>query len=65
MDAIKTFAQWVIAIIATLFFIAIIVYASRSFTTATVRIQVERVSDTVQCAKIVTSDGAALSCWKD
>ena len=51
--------------ISALAVIALVVFLSRAFTTATVQIQTSRVSSTVVCAKIVTSDGAALSCWKE
>lgn len=57
---------WNVGVIACGFvLVAVCIFLSRAFTTATVGIQLERVSSEVVCAKIVTTDGAALSCWKE
>lgn len=57
--------EYIVAGIVVLALIAAGIFGMRAFTTATVRLQVERATPTVMCAKIVTSDGAALSCWKE
>ena len=65
MTRIKSAAVIAGYAIGGLALIAVVMFASRTFTTATVRLQVERATPTVMCAKIVTTDGAALSCWKE
>jgi len=61
----KDILQYTLIIFITLVLVGGFVFLGRTFTTATVRLQVERATPTVMCAKIVTSDGAALSCWKE
>ena len=61
----KTFIGYAILFLIVLAFVAALIFGMRAFTTATVRLQVERATPSVMCAKIVTSDGAALSCWKE
>lgn len=43
----------------------VIVYGVRSFSSAVTPIKVTKVAEGVSCASMVTSDGAAISCWKD
>jgi hypothetical protein len=40
-------------------------YGLRLFTEATVSVSVIDVAPGVRCAKLITTDGAAISCWKD
>ena len=61
----KNAIQYTLIFIVALAFVAALIFGMRAFTTATVRLQVERATPSVMCAKIVTSDGAALSCWKE
>lgn len=41
-----------------------ILYAARLFSNTATPITVHAVDDGVMCATMVTSDGAAISCWK-
>ena len=61
----KNFLTWFLIVAVALSAVLGFIYLSRMLTTATVQIQTSRVSPTVVCAKIVTTDGAALSCWKE
>jgi hypothetical protein len=62
---VKNFLIWLAMGTAALLVIAIMIFMSRYFTTAIVQIQTSKVTPTVTCAKIVTSDGVALDCWKE
>lgn len=42
-----------------------VVYTMRAFSAATTRITLHEPKPGVTCAAMVTSDGAAISCWKD
>lgn len=44
--------------------IGLLVFGVRLFSNATTPITVHEVEPGVKCATMVTSDGAAISCWK-
>lgn len=41
------------------------IYGLRVFSEATVSVTVIEPTPGIRCAKLITSDGAAISCWKD
>lgn len=60
-DLLKIFGLGVLSV-ATIF---AMVYGTRLFSNATTPLTLHTPKPGVTCAAMVTSDGAAISCWKD
>jgi len=61
----KSFALNALAAVVIVACVFGVVYAMRAFSSATTRITLHEPKPGVTCAAMVTSDGAAISCWKD
>lgn len=61
----KDFVVYLIGALLGLVLLGFIIYGLRMFTTASTPITVHEVRPGVLCALATTSDGAAISCWKD
>ncbi len=48
-----------------LLFLFVVIYTGRIFSNATTPITLHTPKQGITCAAMVTSDGAAISCWKD
>lgn len=53
------------AVIGVIILIGGIIYGMRLFSNATTPITLHQVKPGITCATMVTSDGAAIDCWKD
>jgi hypothetical protein len=62
----KSLGIWWMAVIVigSIGFILALSYGARFLNNAATPITVYEVEDGIKCAAMVTSDGAALSCWK-
>lgn len=65
MGLMKVIGLGALAVISVLAIIAAIMFSMRYFSSFVTTITVEQVAPGVSCAKMVTADGAAISCWKD
>ncbi|MDP1931927.1 MAG: hypothetical protein Q8L60_10765 [Gammaproteobacteria bacterium] len=65
MDLMKAIGMAALAVIAVLMIVAAIMFSMRYFSSFVTTITVEQVAPGVSCAKMVTADGAAISCWRD
>jgi hypothetical protein len=61
----KNIAIWITGIIAFILILGAIIYLNRWFSNATTPITLHQVKPGITCATMVTSDGAAIDCWKD
>lgn len=61
----KTVFLYVIVTIVSLALIFGFVYGVRLFSNATTPVTLYQPKTGITCATMVTSDGAAISCWKD
>jgi hypothetical protein len=43
----------------------VVMWTLRAFSNSVTTVTVEEVAPGVSCAKMVTADGAAISCWKE
>ena len=51
-------------VIAVVSFVMVMLYMMRLFSLAVSPVEVIDVAPGVQCARMVTTDGAAISCWR-
>ena len=51
-------------IVAGVLFVLLLMYVMRQFSLAVSPVEVIDVAPGVQCARMVTTDGAAISCWR-
>lgn len=56
---------WAAGVVIGLVMLLAILYGMRLFSNISTPITVQQVKPGVSCATMVTSDGAAISCWKD
>lgn len=61
----KTVLLWLGGALLFLAFLFAVMWIGRAFSNATTPVTVHRPVPGVTCAALVTSDGAAISCWKD
>ena len=61
----KVLIIYVIAGVGVLVLIAALMFASRWFSQQVTPINIVEVEPGVKCAQMITSDGAAIDCWKD
>ena len=62
---LKIIGLSVAGIVAILAIIAMVMLFMRGFSSMVTVISVEEVAPGVSCAKMITNDGAAISCWKE
>ena len=60
MNNLKTYLA---AVVLVILFVAAIMFAVRQFSLAITTVDVIEVEPGVRCARMVTADGAAISCW--
>lgn len=65
MKIIKAIGVAVGSVLGILLAIWILMFLVRAFSNSATTVVVEEVAPGVMCAKMVTADGAAISCWKD
>lgn len=63
MNSLKVILAYILFTLLAISLIVIAVFAARSLSTAITRVELSQVTDTIACAYIVTSDGAAISCF--
>ena len=56
--------EMIITVIGAIAAMFVIVFAMRLFSSATTTVSVIEPEKGIHCAKMVTGDGAAISCWK-
>lgn len=65
MKLIRALMVPIAAVLGVLFAIWIAMFLLRAFSNSVTTVVVDEVAPGVMCAKMVTADGAAISCWKD
>lgn len=60
----SNFIIGVVAVIAIVLFVGAILFMARQFSLAVTTVDVVEVEPGVRCARMVTADGAAISCWQ-
>ena len=58
------FKVYLAAIVLVILFVAAIMFGVRQFSLVITTVDVIEVEPGVRCARMVTADGAAISCWK-
>lgn len=61
----KTWVAGIVLTVGVVLFVGSVIYAIRTFTNRTTPIYVQEVKPGVWCATATTSDGIAISCWRE
>jgi hypothetical protein len=57
--------EYTAAFVIVMAMIWVVMWTLRAFSNSVTTVTVEEVAPGVSCAKMVTADGAAISCWKE
>lgn len=64
MIEFKEVGIWIGLVLGVLVFIACIVFSMRWFSNAVTPLELREPKPGIECATLVTADGAAIDCWK-